>query len=59
MTTSEIINVAINDTPFETVIGQEIAQYFYLVGGSMVVATYDRRSTRTTYEVQTIPRSLC
>ena len=59
MTTNEIINAAINTTPFNSVIGSEIAQYFYLVDGMMVIATYDRRSTRTTYEVQTIPRSLC
>ena len=58
MTNSEIINAAINSTPFDTVIGDEVAEYFYLIGGSLVVATYDRRSTRTTYEVQAIPRSL-
>ena len=58
MTTNEIINAAINSTPFDTVIKSEVAQYFYLIGGMMVVATYDRRSTRTTYDVQSVPCSL-
>ena len=58
MTTNETINAAINTTPFQSVIGSEVAQYFYLVNGSMVVATYDRRSTRTTYDIQSTPRSL-
>ena len=58
MTTNEMINAAINSTPFDAVIKSEVAQYFYLVGGMMVVATYDRRSTRTSYDVQSVPRSL-
>jgi len=47
-----------NPKPFWTDKSDETIVDFYIVGAELVVATYDRRSTRQTWEVRLLPKSL-
>ncbi len=58
MSNEAIINEALNSTPFHTEISDSVAVYSFIVRTSLVTVTVDRRSTRSTYDVQPIPRSL-